>query len=83
MQGRNSFVLSLIISVWFLFSAMRGILDKITNRLWLVNEQKDDGYTALHLSSLNNHVEVAEILIEQVTPPLSQNGIVVGAFLLK
>jgi len=24
----------------------------------VVNEKKDDGYTALHLASLNNHVEV-------------------------
>ena len=35
-------------------------------RPWIVNERKDDGYTALHLSSLNNHVEVAELLIQQV-----------------
>ncbi|XP_065199147.1 E3 ubiquitin-protein ligase mib1-like [Sycon ciliatum] len=46
-------------------SAMRLILGKISNRLWLVNEKKDDGYTALHLASLNNHTEVAELLVEQ------------------
>jgi len=28
-----------------------------------VDEKKDDGYTALHLASLNNHVEVAELLV--------------------
>ena len=31
---------------------------------WMVNEQKDDGYCALHLASLNNHLEVAELLIK-------------------
>jgi len=33
-------------------SAMRTILTKCT-RKWVVNEKKDDGYTALHLASLN------------------------------
>lgn len=32
-------------------------------RRWIVDEKKDDGYTALHLAALNNHVEVAELLI--------------------
>lgn len=27
-----------------------------------MDEKKDDGYTALHLAALNNHVEVAEQL---------------------
>lgn len=45
---------------------MRLLLAKMSNRLWLVNEKKDDGYTALHLASLNNHSEVAELLVEQV-----------------
>ena len=39
------------------FSAMRVLLSKLT-RPWIVDEKKDDGYTALHLASLNNHVEV-------------------------
>ena len=30
-----------------------------------MDEKKDDGYTALHLAALNNHVEVAELLIQQ------------------
>ncbi|KAK7580386.1 hypothetical protein V9T40_001015 [Parthenolecanium corni] len=34
-------------------------------RRWFVDEKKDDGYTALHLAALNNHVEVAELLIRQ------------------
>uniref|UniRef100_A0AAQ4PDD0 RING-type E3 ubiquitin transferase n=1 Tax=Gasterosteus aculeatus aculeatus TaxID=481459 RepID=A0AAQ4PDD0_GASAC len=32
---------------------------------WIVDEKKDDGYTALHLAALNNHVEVAELLVHQ------------------
>ena len=31
-----------------------------------MNERKDDGYSALHLAALNNHVEVAELLVKQV-----------------
>ncbi|XP_076298617.1 E3 ubiquitin-protein ligase mind bomb 1 isoform X1 [Lasioglossum baleicum] len=42
-------------------SAMRVLLSKLP-RPWLVDEKKDDGYTALHLAALNNHVEVAEQL---------------------
>ena len=44
---------------------MRILLTKLP-RPWIVNEKKDDGYTALHLSALNNHVEVAELLVKQV-----------------
>ncbi len=43
-------------------SAMRVLLAKLP-RPWIVDEKKDDGYTALHLASLNNHVEVAELLV--------------------
>ncbi|XP_055349555.1 E3 ubiquitin-protein ligase MIB1-like isoform X2 [Paramacrobiotus metropolitanus] len=45
-------------------SAMRILLGKLS-RGWLVDEQKDDGYTALHLAALNNHLEVAELLVKQ------------------
>lgn len=44
---------------------MRILLTKIP-RHWIVDEKKDDGYTALHLAALNNHVEVAELLVHQV-----------------
>ncbi|XP_047739586.1 E3 ubiquitin-protein ligase mib1 [Hyalella azteca] len=37
--------------------AMRILLSKVT-RPWVVDEKKDDGYTALHLAALNNHVEL-------------------------
>ena len=44
---------------------MRILLSKLP-RPWIVNEKKDDGYTALHLAALNNHTEVAELLVKQV-----------------
>ena len=43
---------------------MRILLTKLA-RTWIVDEKKDDGYTALHLAALNNHVEVAELLVQQ------------------
>ncbi|KAL1479184.1 hypothetical protein MTO96_052071, partial [Rhipicephalus appendiculatus] len=46
--------------------AMRTLLAKLP-RPWIVDEKKDDGYTALHLAALNNHVEVAELLIHQAS----------------
>ncbi|XP_072016181.1 E3 ubiquitin-protein ligase MIB1-like [Amphiura filiformis] len=45
-------------------SAMRILLTRLP-RPWIVDEKKDDGYTALHLAALNNHVEVAELLVHQ------------------
>ncbi|XP_058030334.1 E3 ubiquitin-protein ligase MIB1 isoform X2 [Ahaetulla prasina] len=50
-------------------SAMRVLLSKLP-RPWIVDEKKDDGYTALHLAALNNHVEVAELLVHQGTANL-------------
>lgn len=44
---------------------MKILLTKLP-RAWIVNEKKDDGYSALHLAALNNHVEVAELLVKQV-----------------
>ncbi|XP_049314109.1 E3 ubiquitin-protein ligase mind-bomb isoform X1 [Bactrocera dorsalis] len=45
-------------------SAMKILLTKTkTVRPWIVEEKKDDGYTALHLAALNNHVEIAELLV--------------------
>lgn len=43
-------------------SAMKILLAK-SNRPWIVEEKKDDGYTALHLAALNNHVEIADLLV--------------------
>lgn len=44
---------------------MKILLSKLPQP-WIVNEKKDDGYSALHLAALNNHVEVAELLVKQV-----------------
>lgn len=44
---------------------MKILLSKLP-RAYIVNERKDDGYSALHLAALNNHVEVAELLVKQV-----------------
>lgn len=41
---------------------MKILLAKLP-RPWIVDEKKDDGYTALHLAALNNHVEVAQLLV--------------------
>ena len=43
--------------------AIELILSKISNRQWLVDEKKDDGFTALHLAALNDHYPVAELLL--------------------
>ena len=50
---------------------MKIILTKL-NRHWVVDEKKDDGYTALHLASLNNHVEVYHSLCNFSHPPYKQ-----------
>lgn len=59
------FTNALMPSLPMYFSAMRVLLSKLP-RPWIVDEKKDDGYTALHLAALNNHVEVAELLVHQV-----------------
>lgn len=43
---------------------MRILLQKLP-RPWIVDEKKDDGYTALHLAALNNHTMVARMLVRQ------------------
>lgn len=48
---------------YIFFSAIELILSKIQNRQWLVDEKKDDGFTALHLAALNDHCYVAELLL--------------------
>jgi len=51
-----------------IFRATAIMLDWIArnnNRYWVVDEPKDDGYTALHLAALNNHSRVALLLLER------------------
>lgn len=36
-----------------------------------INEPKDDGFTALHLAALNNHVEVVQLLLNAVSKSLN------------
>ncbi len=50
-------------SVFFLFSTIELILCKVQNRPWLVDEKKDDGFTALHLAALNGHYLIVELLL--------------------
>ena len=47
-------------------SSLRLMLSQGTSRRpWLVDQGKEDGYTALHLACLNNHPEVVRILVEE------------------
>jgi len=32
-----------------------------------INFQKDDGYTPLHVAVMNNHPDIAEFLVQQVS----------------
>lgn len=54
-------------------SAMKIMLEKLP-RPWIVDHAKDDGYTALHLAALNNHAEVAELLVRGGVDPDLQNA---------
>jgi len=44
-------------------NAIRIMLSE-NDKPWVVNEQKDDGYSALHLAALNNHGQSVELLIK-------------------
>ncbi|CAH0404888.1 unnamed protein product [Chilo suppressalis] len=52
---------------------MKIMLSKL-HRPWIVDDAKDDGYTALHLAALNNHAEVAELLVRAGARPDLQNA---------
>jgi E3 ubiquitin-protein ligase mind-bomb len=55
-------------------SAMKLLLTK-TNRPWIVEEKKDDGYTALMLAALNNHTEIAELLVNMGKANLDRQNV--------
>ena len=61
--------------VLFCFSAIELILSKIQNRQWLVDEKKDDGFTALHLAALNDHCLVAESLLTKGNASINAQNI--------
>ncbi|CAH2104526.1 unnamed protein product [Euphydryas editha] len=52
---------------------MKIMLGKLP-RPWIVDDAKDDGYTALHLAAFNNHAEVAELLVRGGARPDLQNA---------
>lgn len=49
------------------FPLSRAVRRILARARQLVDTKKDDGFTALHLAALNNHREVAEILIKEVS----------------
>ena len=55
-------------------TAMKILLTKL-NRPWIVEEKKDDGYTALHLAALNNHVDIADLLINMGKANLDRQNV--------
>jgi len=48
---------------------MELILNRLVkqDKIWLVDEKKEDGFSALHLACLNNYFDIAKCLIEQIT----------------
>lgn len=48
---------------WIATNGGRGNNVAAGHRYWIVDEPKDDGYTALHLAALNNHDRVALLLL--------------------
>ena len=52
----------------FFYSAMRILLSKLT-RPWIVDEKKDDGYTALHLVIFHTTWPQAMLYIEWLFNP--------------
>ena len=55
----------MIITPYTINSAMKMMLPCLPAGL-SINEPKDDGFTALHLAALNNHVEVVQLLLNAV-----------------
>ena len=46
--------------------ALRLLLPRLP-AMCTVNDQKDDGFTALHLAALNNHLEASQALLQAVS----------------
>ncbi|KAL0849299.1 hypothetical protein ABMA28_013623 [Loxostege sticticalis] len=62
-----------VLDILYMIDAMKIMLGKLP-RPWIVDDAKDDGYTALHLAALNNHAEVAELLVRGGARPDLQNA---------
>lgn len=47
---------------------MELILNRLVkqDKIWLVDEKKEDGFSALHLACLNNYFDIAKCLIERI-----------------
>lgn len=56
-------------------TAMKILLSKMNRKPWIVEEKKDDGYTALHLAALNNHVDIADLLINMGKANLDRQNV--------
>ena len=57
-------------AIYFLF-VLRAIDSIVTHlekheKLWLVDEKKDDGFGALHLACLNNYYDAVKCLIDRI-----------------
>jgi len=61
---------------------MRILLSKVP-RQWVIDEKKDDGYTALHLAALNNHMEVAELLVHGTGSDVSAPSFTIDIFTIR
>ncbi|XP_028968353.1 E3 ubiquitin-protein ligase MIB1 [Galendromus occidentalis] len=59
--------------------AVQVLLDNLMSsqlpRWWIVDEKKDDGYTPLHLAALNNHHDVAKLLISRGNADVNQQNL--------
>lgn len=66
------------------FCSYRAVRKILARARQLVDAKKEDGFTALHLAALNDHREVAQVLIREVGaedpgPPTGQEPDPVGS----
>ena len=62
----RSFYVVTLVTFFLLSSSAISSLIAMMPRPQIINEKKEDGFTALHLASLNGHLEGAEVLIQKV-----------------
>ncbi len=58
-------------------TAVRMIIDKLNeiDKVWLIDEKKEDGFTPLLLACLNNHYEVVKLLIESTKANINNKNL--------